>query len=39
VLDYPRSQVYYQAQAPVDETDIKAAIRQIAGQYPTYAFV
>jgi putative transposase len=38
VLDYPRSQVYYQAQAPVDETDIQAAIRQIAGQYPTYGY-
>jgi putative transposase len=38
VLDYPRSQVYYQAQAPVDESDIQAAIRQIAGQYPTYGY-
>jgi putative transposase len=38
VLDYPRSQVYYQAQAPVAETDIQAAIRQIAGQYPTYGY-
>jgi putative transposase len=38
VLDYPRSQFYYQAQAPVDETDIQDAIRQIAGQYPTYGY-
>jgi putative transposase len=38
VLDYPRSQVYYQAQAPVDESDIQAAIRQVAGQYPTYGY-
>jgi putative transposase len=38
VLDYPRSQVYYQAQALVDETDIQAAIRQVAGQYPTYGY-
>jgi putative transposase len=38
VLDYPRSQVYYQAQAPGDESDIQAAIRQIAGQYPTYGY-
>jgi putative transposase len=38
VLDYPRSQVYYKAQAPVDETDIQAAIRQVAGQYPTYGY-
>ena len=38
VLDYPRSQVYYQSQPPPDATDIKAAIVAIAGQYPTYGY-
>jgi putative transposase len=38
VLDYPRSQVYYQAQAPVDESEIKAVIVTIAGKYPTYGY-
>jgi putative transposase len=38
VLDYPRSQVYYQAQEPVDESDIKAVIAKIAGKYPTYGY-
>jgi putative transposase len=38
VLDYPRSQVYYQAQEPVDESEIKAVIAKIAGQYPTYGY-
>jgi transposase InsO family protein len=38
VLDYPRSQVYYQAQGPVDESEIKAVIATIAGKYPTYGY-
>ena len=38
VLDYPRSQVYYQAQPPPNETEIKAAIVVIAGQHPTYGY-
>jgi putative transposase len=38
VLGYPRSQVYYQAQEPVDETEIKAVIAKIAGKYPTYGY-
>lgn len=38
VLDYPRSQVYYTPQPPPDETDIKAAIVTLAGQYPTYGY-
>jgi putative transposase len=38
VLDYPRSQVYYQGQEPVDESDIKAEITKVAGQYPTYGY-
>jgi hypothetical protein len=25
VLNYPRSQVYYETQSPIDETEIKAA--------------
>lgn len=38
VLDYPRSQVYYEPPPGVDETDIKSAIAQIAGQHPTYGY-
>ena len=38
VLDYPRSQVYYQPQPPPDETEIKAAITTLAGQHPTYGY-
>jgi putative transposase len=38
VLGYPRSQVYYQAQEPVDETEMKAVIAKIAGKYPTYGY-
>jgi putative transposase len=35
VLDYPRSQVYYQAQPVEDDSDIKALITAVAGRYPT----
>jgi transposase InsO family protein len=35
VLDYPRSQVDYEPQPSVDETDIKAAISDLAGPHPT----
>jgi transposase InsO family protein len=41
VLNYPRSQVYYQARSPKDdndETDLKAAISAIAGAHPTYGY-
>lgn len=38
VLDYPRSRVYYQARAPVDESDIKAVIVTIARKYPTHGY-
>ena len=38
VLDYPRSQVYYEPQSPPDETDIKAAISALAEQHPTYGY-
>jgi transposase InsO family protein len=38
VLNYPRSQVYYEPQSPVDETDLKGAIATLAGQHPTYGY-
>jgi transposase InsO family protein len=38
VLNYPRSQVYYQSQAQSDDTAIKDAIVELAGQYPTYGY-
>ena len=37
VLDYSRSTLYYQPQPPDDET-LKAAIRDVAGQFPTYGY-
>jgi putative transposase len=38
VLNYPRSPVYYQPKPPPDESGLKAAIRALAGQYPTYGY-
>lgn len=38
VLDYSRSQVYYQAHPPPDEEGLKALIQELAGQYPTYGY-
>jgi putative transposase len=38
VLNYPRSQVYYQSQPPSDETEIKEAIVKRCGQHPTYGY-
>ncbi|MBD3886853.1 IS3 family transposase [Phormidium tenue FACHB-886] len=38
VLNYPRSQVYYVPQPPPDETEIKAFIVKLCGQYPTYGY-
>lgn len=38
VLNYPRSQVYYQPQPPPDESEVKAVIRTLAGQHPTYGY-
>lgn len=38
VLDYPRSQVYYQERSLTDETRIKEEMMQLAGQYPTYGY-
>jgi len=37
VLDLPRSSYYYQA-PPHDEPDLKAAIVQVAGAWPTYGY-
>jgi putative transposase len=38
VLNYPRSQVYYQSQPPSDETEIQEAIVKRCGQHPTYGY-
>lgn len=38
VLNYPRSQVYYEPQPKKDETEIKAAIVKLCGQHPTYGY-
>lgn len=38
VLDYSRSQVYYERQALADEAEIKGAIQVLAGQHPTYGY-
>jgi transposase InsO family protein len=38
ILDYPRSQVYYQAEAQRDEGGIKSEIEAIAGAHPTYGY-
>lgn len=38
VLEYPRSQVYYQSKPPPNDSDLKAAIRMIAGMHPTYGY-
>jgi hypothetical protein len=35
VLNYPRSQVYYQSESPPDETEIKETIVKLCGQHPT----
>ena len=38
VLNYARSQIYYEPQGPPDDTDIKAEIIDLAGRYPTYGY-
>ncbi len=38
VLNYPRSQVYYEPQPPPDETEIKDAIVSLCGQHPTHGY-
>ncbi|NEQ27287.1 MAG: IS3 family transposase [Microcoleus sp. SIO2G3] len=38
VLNYPRSQVYYEPQPAKDETEIKAVIVQLCGEHPTYGY-
>jgi len=37
VLSCPRSSYYYQVRAP-DETELKAAIAQVAAEWPTYGY-
>lgn len=37
VLDFSRSTLYYRPQPPDDET-LQAAIREVAGQFPTYGY-
>jgi transposase InsO family protein len=37
VLDYARSNVYYQSQR-ADETTLREAIERLAGTYPTYGY-
>ena len=38
VLEYGRSNVYYRASEPPDESSIKAAIEDVAGRYPKYGY-
>ena len=38
VLDYPRSQVYYQLQPLAEDTELKGKILTLAGQHPTYGY-
>jgi putative transposase len=38
VLNYPRSQVYYQPEVTEAEDDLKRLIQELAGQYPTYGY-
>jgi transposase InsO family protein len=38
VLNYPRSQVYYQPEVPQAEDDLNRLIQELAGQYPTYGY-
>jgi putative transposase len=38
VLNYARSQVYYERQPPPDEIEIKQAIVSLCGQHPTYGY-
>jgi putative transposase len=37
VLDYPRS-TYYHTAEPVADADLRAAIREVAGQWPRYGY-
>lgn len=37
-LDYPRSSYYHRSAVPEDEPALQAAIRQIAGEWPTYGY-
>jgi len=37
VLDFSRSTLYYQPR-PADDETLKVAIREVAGQFPTYGY-
>ncbi len=37
VLDFPRSSFYHRPQPP-DDAELKRAIREVAGQFPTYGY-
>jgi hypothetical protein len=37
VLDYPRS-TYYHTAKPVTDVELRAAIREVAGQWPRYGY-
>ena len=37
-LDLARSSYYYEPQPPADETDVKAALEEEAGNWPTYGY-
>ena len=38
LLEYRRANLYYQKRQPVDESQIKAAIVDVAGRYPRYGY-
>lgn len=38
VLDYSRSNWYYEAKAKTDESQLKATILEVAGRYPSYGY-
>lgn len=38
VLEYRRSRLYYQAREPDDPHQLKAAIAEVAGRYPSYGY-
>jgi putative transposase len=38
LLEYRRANLYYTKRQPVDESSIKALIREVAGRYPRYGY-
>jgi transposase InsO family protein len=38
LLEYRRASLYYAKRQPVDESSIKALIREVAGRYPRYGY-